>query len=215
MEGNVSSQIRERPNDSWKGVVLAGGRSSRMGVDKCTLIFKGKTLLERTIGLLAGVAGEGNVLISGSVPGDPRAVPDVEKGLGPIGGLQAILRSGRVGEGDWIILAPVDMPGLNEQVVKRLKLAVEEDCIPNLSGVQFESWELPVVFRNSADVRKAVAELSRPERSARERSLRGLWSQLGFRSINLAIELEPGFKNLNTQEDWDGFLKGANESKTG
>ncbi len=211
----MSPEIKERLRDRWLGVVLAGGRSSRMGIDKRALVFEGKTLLKRTFDLLTGLVDEGDVLISGNVPGESLAVPDVEKGLGPVGGLQAVLQCEHVREGDWIILTPVDMPGLNVEVIRRLRLAVEEDKGTELSGVQFEARELPVVFRNSANLRKAVAELCRPDRSARERSLRKLWSQLGFRSLILPAEWEPGFRNLNTKEDWDGFLKGAHESKTG
>lgn len=205
----------ENKKGRWLGVVLAGGRSSRMGVDKRALIFEGKTLLERTIGLLEKVVGMENVLVSGTVAGRPSAVPDVESGLGPVGGLRSILLSDRVRDGSWILLVPVDMPGLNDKILGELKLAAEKEEDSDLSGVQFEGRELPVAFRISSRVRRTVSGLCHPESSDRERSFRVLWKQLDFRSLCLSTEWEPRFKNLNTGEDWDEFLKGAHESKIG
>lgn len=211
----MSSALVENRKSKWLGVVLAGGRSSRMGMDKRALILKGKTLLERSIGLLEGVVGEGNVLVSGSVPGNPSAVPDVDKELGPIGGMRSILLSEHVRDGDWILLVPVDMPGLNAKVFRELKLAAEGDGGNIVSGFQFEERELPVALRISSSVRQAVTGLCQPEKSARERSLSRLWKQLGVRTLSLPTELESCFRNLNTREDWDGFLKGMYESKIG
>lgn len=202
----MSSALIENRKSRWLGVVLAGGRSSRMGLDKRGLILNGKTLLERSFGLLEGVVGEGNVLVSGSVPGNPSAVPDVEKELGPIGGMRSILLSEHVRDGDWILLVPVDMPGLNAEVIRELKLAVEGDGGNIFSGFQFEERELPIAFRISSSVRQAVTGLCQSGKLARERSLRSLWRQLGVRSLSLPTKWESCFVNLNTKEDWDGFL---------
>ncbi|NUM89577.1 MAG: NTP transferase domain-containing protein, partial [Bdellovibrionales bacterium] len=48
---------------SWTGVILAGGRSSRMGRDKALLPWKGGTFLSRAENLLRGLVGD--VIVSG------------------------------------------------------------------------------------------------------------------------------------------------------
>ena len=42
-------QPRQDSQPAVAGVVLAGGRSSRMGVDKASLVIDGRTLLQRTV----------------------------------------------------------------------------------------------------------------------------------------------------------------------
>ena len=83
------------------GVVLAGGRSTRLGQDKVRLRLPGdgRDMLARTADLLAactdGVviscrapdAGEETLALPGI-----RSIPDAEPGLGPLGGVWSALR---------------------------------------------------------------------------------------------------------------------------
>lgn len=70
------------------GIVLAGGRSRRMGTDKADLTFNGNTFLEIQVRKLR-LLNAADILVSGkntSLPG-ARYVPDRIPGLGPLGGL--------------------------------------------------------------------------------------------------------------------------------
>ncbi|MDR3311012.1 MAG: molybdenum cofactor guanylyltransferase [Oscillospiraceae bacterium] len=74
-------------------VVLAGGKSSRMGRDKMALPLGGETMLGRTV----RVFGEafGRVYVSGAgeaVPGAER-IPDIISGGGPASGLHAAMKT--------------------------------------------------------------------------------------------------------------------------
>lgn len=77
------------------GLILAGGRSRRMGRDKAQLLLEGKSLLQWQVEKLQQLGLE-EILISApetvSYPGI-RTVPDCYSGCGPIGGLQAGLRA--------------------------------------------------------------------------------------------------------------------------
>ena len=74
------------------GIVLAGGRSLRMGKDKTQLIWGRHTLLEQAVCRLRGLADD--ILVVGSLkdtcclPGI-RQVQDRYKGCGPLGGIHA------------------------------------------------------------------------------------------------------------------------------
>src|ERR1700687_613134 len=79
---------------SRMGFVLAGGKSSRMGVDgdKAFLKFDGQTLLERALAVV-GAACE-----SVTIVGDPakfreygKVLADVFPGCGPLSGIHAAL----------------------------------------------------------------------------------------------------------------------------
>lgn len=72
------------------GVVLAGGRSSRMGTDKAWLDWNGRPLVEHVARAVAGATG-GRVVVVGSpgqrLPGGLDVVSDPEAYRGPVAGL--------------------------------------------------------------------------------------------------------------------------------
>lgn len=106
------------------GIVLAGGRSSRMGVDKASLMLEGRTLLQRTIDVLDEVADEvivvaatGQELPQLESAHPLRVVEDAIEGQGPLVGIAAGLEA---------MTAPVavvvacDMPYLRPALLRLL-----------------------------------------------------------------------------------------------
>ena len=79
----------------YAGVVLAGGRSSRMGAPKAALEWHGSTLLRRTAGILARATGGPVVVVRArgqdlpGLPPDVEVVDDPREGQGPVQGLAA------------------------------------------------------------------------------------------------------------------------------
>lgn len=69
------------------GIVLAGGKSRRMGVDKASLTLGGRTFLEIQVEKLKSL-GAADIIVSGKDSGLPgtRSVMDISPGLGPLGG---------------------------------------------------------------------------------------------------------------------------------
>jgi molybdopterin-guanine dinucleotide biosynthesis protein A len=97
------------------GVVLAGGRSTRMGRDKALLPFRGSTLVEGALALLRAVAAE--VVIAGSRPDLACFAPvlaDLHPGCGPLSGIEAALVYAADAGYERILCLPVDLPLLPE-----------------------------------------------------------------------------------------------------
>ncbi len=100
------------------GFVLAGGRSSRMGVDKALVEFRGRPLVVHALGILheaglaASIAGSRSAL-SAYAP----VVEDAESGLGPLGGICAAMASTTA---RWAVFVPVDLPLLPASLVRYL-----------------------------------------------------------------------------------------------
>jgi molybdopterin-guanine dinucleotide biosynthesis protein A len=75
------------------GILLAGGRSQRMGRDKASLPWHGSTLARRAAGLLARVAEPPVIAVCAPdqdlppLPAWVEVVRDPEPGLGPLAGL--------------------------------------------------------------------------------------------------------------------------------
>lgn len=97
------------------GLVLAGGRSTRMGRDKAALTYAGRTQLERTMTLLAPHVIRAYVSVRADQRSEPlRArfpqIADAQSNLGPIAGLLAAQMQHP--EAAWLVLA-CDLPLLD------------------------------------------------------------------------------------------------------
>jgi molybdenum cofactor guanylyltransferase len=104
------------------GLVLAGGRSARMGRDKAALAAQGRTQLERAMALIAPHVERAFVSVRADQRSDPlRAgftqIVDEQENLGPIAGLLAA--QAQYPEHAWLVLA-CDLPLLDELTLAQL-----------------------------------------------------------------------------------------------
>src|SRR4051812_47103723 len=97
------------------GIVLCGGRSSRMGRAKAWLPFGPELMLQRVVRLLSELSPRVVVAAPGQeVPGLPDSVEivrDAREGLGPLQGLAAGLAA-LAGKADVAYLSSCDVPFL-------------------------------------------------------------------------------------------------------
>lgn len=116
------------------GVIIAGGRSARMGSEKALIPVNGRRLIDRVV---ARVAPQVDRLVINTnddgrrFPGlDILHIADIRKDIGtPLAGLHAGLHWAR-GEGfDALLSAPSDCPFLPEDLVTRLAGASERAAI--------------------------------------------------------------------------------------
>lgn len=111
--------------ESTAGIVLAGGRSSRMGTPKAALEWHGSTLLRRVTGIVAR-AVDGPLLVI-RAPGQelPTLSPDVEvlddpsEGLGPLQGL-AVGLDALAQRAETAYVCSTDLPFLHVAFVRRV-----------------------------------------------------------------------------------------------
>lgn len=104
----------------WGGVVLAGGKSSRMGRDKALLERNGRTLIANAVELLRPHVDE-LLIIGDPVKYDhvgPITIADDRPGLGPLGGILTALR---YAWNDRIIVLACDMPHVTAAFIEQLK----------------------------------------------------------------------------------------------
>jgi molybdopterin-guanine dinucleotide biosynthesis protein A len=97
------------------GLVLAGGRSSRMGQDKAALRVGGRTQLEQAMALLAPHVARAFVSVRADQRVDPlragfEQIEDTRENLGPIAGI--IAAQERFPDCAWLVLA-CDLPLLD------------------------------------------------------------------------------------------------------
>ena len=103
-----------------RGVVLAGGKSERMGRDKVLMEYEGKTLVEYSLDAIS-ILDDNPLVISNSREvasflKDVEVVPDLLMGRGPLGGIHTALRTAE----DDIFVVACDTPLLSKETVKNL-----------------------------------------------------------------------------------------------
>lgn len=193
------------------GVVLCGGMSRRMGLDKARLELGDEPLLERAARVLAPLARE-VVIACGSEPRYAelgfRLALDDEGVDGPLAGLAAGLAAAGT---EWVLALACDMPRVRTEDYRRLLARANahgaggsDVCVyASARGVE----PLCAVYRATclAPMRTALAN--------GERKATGFWNLRGADGRPLAIErieVELGaddqggsdmFYNLNTPED--------------
>ncbi len=116
--------------------LLAGGKSIRMGRDKCLIEVDGIPMWRRQLDLLLSISPEVFVV----APHRPEWLPqtiswtqDAVQNAGPIGGLAAALS--RAAQGNILVLA-VDMPAMTNAFLNKMLLMADRDggIVPQIGG---------------------------------------------------------------------------------
>src|SRR4051794_15214171 len=124
------------------GIVLAGGRSSRMGSPKAALEWHGSTLLRRIVGIVARAVDGPVVVVRAPAQGLPplprsvEVVEDAREGRGPLQGLAAGLRAVE-GRAPIAYLSSTDVPLLHPRFIARVLAALDDDVdvvLPHVGG---------------------------------------------------------------------------------
>ncbi|MEN3284175.1 MAG: molybdenum cofactor guanylyltransferase [Solirubrobacteraceae bacterium] len=155
------------------GIVLAGGRSTRMGTPKAALEWHGSTLLRHVVGLVArGVEGPVVVVRAAgqalpSLPVGVEVVQDAREGRGPLQGLAAGLAAVG-GRAEMAYASSTDAPLLHPAFVLRVLRALDDDVdvvLPHARGfpqplaAAYRTALLKRIERRLADDRVRLAGL--------------------------------------------------------
>ena len=186
------------------GIVLCGGRSTRMGVPKATLPFGSETMLQRVVRLLGTVVSPVVVVAARDqalpeLPHDVTVTRDEREQRGPLEGLRAGLRA----LPDSISIAyvtscdvPLLMPGFVERMVELLgdhDIAVMEiDGFPHPLSAVYRRRTLPQVEALLAEDRLRPVFLFDAVRTRRVHPEEMVAVDPQLRTL----------RNLNTREDY-------------
>lgn len=182
------------------GVILAGGRNTRMGGrDKAFLRVGGETVFARTLKVLRGCFPE--VIAVSNTPEKYAGyavdvIADEIPGCGPLGGLHAAL--GRIGT-PYAFVAACDMPFLRVEPIRYLvgRLRDQDAIVPWWDG-DIEPLHALYAARLRPRIAAALA--------GRARALRDFLPQIEAEYVpQAAMERVSGaaeaFRNVNTPED--------------
>jgi molybdenum cofactor guanylyltransferase len=200
------------------GVVLAGGRSSRMGTPKAALEWHGSTLLRRTVGILARATGGPVVVVRApgqelpDLPGHITVVDDPREGKGPVQGLAAGLNALR-DRADVAFVSSTDMPFLHPAFVRRVLSAVHAGADVALPIARGYPQPLAAAYRTT------LADLA--ERLVREDRLRPAFlfeqcivtrlDEAALRDDPVLAALDPGLDSVLNVNEPDDYAKARSQ----
>lgn len=184
------------------GLILAGGRGSRMGnVDKGLQPFRGTTMAQHVLERLAPQVG--SIMINANrnleawrafdVPVWPDETPDF---AGPLAGLEAGLRHCAT---PWLLAAPCDSPFLPSDLAERLAAAVEADDADLAFAVTREPGMRPQPHPVFCLVRASRLPILSQYLAEGGRRVDGWYKEL--KAVEVLFEDADAFRNINTREE--------------
>lgn len=191
------------------GIVLCGGRSSRMGAPKAWLRIGDEHMLARVARIVAEVAGPVVVVAAPDqdvppLPPGVRIVRDEIEGRGPLGGLAAGLAA-LEGEADVVYLSACDVPLLKPAFVRTVCDALHEAraAVPRAGGHLH-----PLAAAYSCDVLPVVRALLAADRLRMTDLLAAVPTHI-IEAHEFA-DTDPGLdslRNVNTPEEFADALR--------
>ena len=184
---------------SLTAMLMAGGESRRMGVDKATMVFEGEWLWQKQIRLLKSLK-PAELWISARArpewcPREAETIIDAAPSCGPLSGIAAGLSQLRTSH---LVVLAVDMPKMLPQHLTRLLDLASDRCgvVPRKANL-FEPLCAVYPVEASFAAGQALAR-----RGASLQSLMGdlLISKL-VRAYDLSEAEIPLYRNLNTPDD--------------
>ncbi len=191
------------------GIILAGGKSTRMGVNKSFLKIGDTTIIERITDLMKSVFT--NVILISNTPEEYKFLnipiyEDVYKGRGPLGGIHSGLINS---ETDSNFIVSCDLPLMNRETIYHL--------------VNTESGKPIKVYRTKGFIQPLPGMYDKRLSDALDKILRGENAEGKDRRNKLLTFIESAeaeiinsedaigntentFLNINTQEDYNNLL---------
>jgi molybdopterin-guanine dinucleotide biosynthesis protein A len=116
----ITDDIKSTKKD-FSGIILAGGKNTRMRTPKAFLEIRGKSIIEHTLSIYRNIFSE--IIIVANDPGaylqfaEAAIVSDIYKNKGPLGGIHTGLFFARHSHA---FITACDMPFLNEAFIRHL-----------------------------------------------------------------------------------------------
>lgn len=184
-------------------LILAGGRSSRMGTDKAGLELDGKSMLDRAVSFWKSVLPEATIYIAAGQPEHfdslpPETIPvyDLLPDRGPLGGLHAAFHRT---EESLLLVSAVDMPFLSEEALEALE-AKRNGCEDACVFTRGDQPEPLFGFYRSSCLPQIDKLLAQGEH--RMSALLG-----SVKTTLVPLKHSDWVQNINTPEDWNDLKK--------
>ena len=181
--------------------LFVGGQGKRLGgVAKGNLTLDGQKLIERLVGVATAALPDSSLVLVGQA--EPYAglglpvLADDPPGIGPLGGLRALLRHAEQAGASGALGLACDLPHLGVTLVQRL--ATEAPSADFLAPRDGELWHTLVARYGTGALGAVEATIA-----AGERALQRVVARLGERAVELRVDAteRAELRDWDTPED--------------
>lgn len=192
-------------NKFGSAVILAGGKSSRMGFDKKNMVINNEFLLVSIVNKLRNIFDE--IILVTNTENNLAIFDKVSKDIitseGPLSGIYTGLS---IASSDYVYFIACDMPIINENYIKYMKTCINDKAI-EACVTRCDNWIEPFNAFYSRSIKYKVKSFL----DINKKSIFNLVSDLNTIYIDecIARKYSEDFKmfcNLNTKEDIESFI---------
>ena len=176
-------------------VILAGGKSSRMGEDKASLMFYGSRLVDHVAKALT-VSAITSIFVSGKIEGYA-GIADVTLNKGPVGGICSSLIHCYEKNFTKVLIIPVDMPLISPAVIKLLIASSDDSAFTH-----FEGKPLPLAVKITEPIANFCAKTNLNLANGEEMSVKSFLKNFTRSAIKVPENLTKDLTNANTTNEW-------------
>lgn len=176
------------------GIILAGGKSSRMGTDKGFLLLNDKPFVQYSINALKPLVSK-IMIVSDNTDYDVfglKRINDNTKNAGPVAGICSGLHASST---EYNLILSCDIPLINSEILQKLIDNIDDDS--QIIQVKSQGKSMPLIAIYKKDVANTFNALLKNN----ERRLRVAIKSCKSKNIILEKEHEFSTMNVNTQNE--------------
>lgn len=190
-------------NKHITGIILAGGKSSRIGSDKGFLLLNEKAFIQHIIEAMQPLVND-IIIVSNNPDYDIfnlKRVTDLMENSGPLAGIYTGLHHSNTENN---LVLSCDVPLINTETLKKLTTNIEE----HIDVIQLESKgkTMPLIAMYKTHCKNKFFELLQQG----EKRLRFAVKQCNVKTITLNTELEKFTVNINTTNQFNEITNAIN-----
>ncbi|WP_303317932.1 molybdenum cofactor guanylyltransferase [Flavivirga abyssicola] len=176
------------------GIILAGGKSSRMGTDKGFLVLNERPFIQYSIDALKPLVSE-IIIVSDHPDYDAlgyKRVTDTLKDAGPVSGICSGLEASKT---DYNLVLSCDIPLIKTEILEKLTTNAEHDT--DIIQIESNGKTMPLIALYKKQCSRIFSNLLKKD----ERRLRIAVSQCRVKNISLDYTDYKTTMNVNTKEE--------------
>lgn len=187
--------------DKMTGIILAGGKSVRMGTDKGLLSLNGKPFISHICEVLKSIVGDNIIIVSSNPDYDflgYTRIEDLIADKGPVGGLYTGLQHSKTKTN---IILSVDVPFVTAELLQWMLINHSDSYM--LTQLQTKDKTSPLIGIYDRSMRIVLGE----HLAGNQLKLREVVADVDHQTLSVPEKWIDQTANINTQEDYQNIKK--------